>query len=126
MLDFHRFYRRLAAIDPITEFGIVEKVVGNTIESHGPNVTMGCVCWLDNQGNRVPVEVVGFTEGKVISMPLGKIDGVRQGDILTASSRTANIGMSEQLQGRVLDGLGRAIDGAPLPFDLLRQDLYAE
>jgi len=126
MLDFHRFYRRLAAIDPITEFGIVEKVVGNTIESHGPNVTMGCVCWLDNQGNRVPVEVVGFTEGKVISMPLGKIDGVRQGDILQASSRTASIGISELLRGRVLDGLGRPIDDDPIPLELHRQDLYTE
>src|SRR5262245_36221223 len=126
MLDFHRFYRRLAAVDPITEFGIVEKVVGNTIESRGPNVTMGCVCWLESRGRRVPVEIVGFTDGKVISMPLGKIDGVRQGDLLQASSRTANIGMSEQLQGRVLDGLGRPIDGLPLPLDLHRQDLYAE
>jgi flagellum-specific ATP synthase len=72
------------------------------------------------------VEVVGFTEGKVIAMPLGKIDGVRQGDILEASGRTASIGMSEQLQGRVLDGLGRPIDNAPLPLVLDRQDLYAE
>jgi flagellum-specific ATP synthase len=126
MLDFHRFYRRLAATDPITEFGIVEKVVGNTIESHGPNVTMGCVCLLDNQGNRVPVEVVGFTDGKVISMPLGQIDGVRQGDVLRASSRTASFGISEFLRGRVLDGLGRAIDDDPLPLELHRQDLYAE
>jgi flagellum-specific ATP synthase len=126
MLDYHRFYRRLEATDPIVEFGIVEKVVGNTIESHGPNVTMGCVCWLESQGRRVPVEIVGFTDGKVISMPLGKIDGVRQGDVLQASSRTASIGMSELLRGRVLDGLGRAIDGQPLPLDLYRQDLYAE
>jgi len=126
MLDFQRFERRLAKADPITEFGIVEKVVGNTIESHGPNVTMGCVCWFENQGRRVPVEVVGFTEGKVISMPLGKIDGVRQGDVLQASSRTANIGINEELQGRVLDGLGRPIDGQPMPLDLHRQDLYAD
>jgi flagellum-specific ATP synthase len=126
LLDCQRFYRRLEAVDSITEFGIVEKIVGNSIESHGPNVTMGCVCWLESQNSRVPVEVVGFSDGKVISMPLGKIDGVRQGDILKASSRTASIGMSEQLQGRVLDGLGRAIDGATLPLDLLRQDLYAE
>src|SRR5437867_1630106 len=125
MLDLQRFYRRLEKTDPITEFGIVEKVVCNTIESHGPNVTMGCVCWLENQGRRVPVEVVGFTEGKVISMPLGKIDGVRQGDLLQASSRTANIGISEELQGRVLDGLGRPIDDLPLPLDLHGQDLYA-
>jgi flagellum-specific ATP synthase len=126
MLDFHRFYGRLATVDPIIEFGIVEKVVGNTIESRGPNVTMGCVCWLESLGRRIPVEIVGFTDGKVISMPLGKIDGVRQGDILEASGRTASIGMSELLQGRVLDGLGRPIDDQPLPLELHRQDLYAE
>jgi flagellum-specific ATP synthase len=126
VLDLERFHSRLQSSDPITEFGVVEKVVGNTIESRGPNVTMGCVCWLEGEGRRVPVEVVGFTDGKVISMPLGKIDGVRQGDILQASRRTANIGMSEELQGRVLDGLGRPIDGRPLPLDLHHQDLYAE
>src|SRR3989454_10722742 len=126
MLDYQRFYRRLEIADPITEFGVVEKVVGNPIESHGPNVTMGCVCWLQNQDRRVPVEIVGFTEGKVISMPLGKIDGVRQGDVLQASTRTACIAMSEQLQGRILDGLGRPIDGKPLPLVLDRQDLYSE
>ena len=125
-LDLSRYYGRLAPVDSLTEFGVVEKVVGNTIESHGPNVTMGCVCWLENQGRRIPVEVVGFTDGKVISMPLGKIDGVRQGDILQASGRTASIGMSEELQGRVLDGLGRPIDDKPLPLELHRQDLYAE
>src|SRR6058998_1658790 len=126
MLDLTRFQRRLDEADPLTEFGIVEKVVGNTIESHGPNVTMGCVCWMENQGRRVPVEVVGFTDGKVIAMPLGKIDGVRQGDILQASGRTASIGVSEELQGRILDGLGRPIDDRPLPLLLDRQDLYAE
>ena len=126
MLDLSRFHARLNHVDPITEFGTVEKVVGNSIESHGPNVTMGCVCWLQNQGRRIPVEVVGFTDGKVIAMPLGKIEGVRQGDILQASGRTASIGISEKLQGRIIDGLGRPIDQLPLPLELDRQDLYAE
>jgi flagellum-specific ATP synthase len=126
VLDLDRFYTRLESSDPIAEFGVVEKVVANTIESHGPNVTMGCVCWLLSQGRRIPVEVVGFTDGKVISMPLGKIDGVKQGDVLRASSRTASISVSEALQGRVLDGLGRPIDQKPLPIELQRQDLYAE
>ena len=44
---------------------------------------------------------------------------------MRASSRTASIGISEGLQGRVLDGLGRP-DEKPLPLDLHRQDLYAE
>jgi flagellum-specific ATP synthase len=34
--------------------------------------------------------------------------------------------MSEQLQGRILDGLGRPIDGRPLPSELSRQELYTE
>ncbi len=125
-LDLTAYYTRLADINPMIEFGIVEKVVGNTIESHGPNVTMGCVCWLENQGRRIPVEVVGFTNGRVISMPLGKIDGIRQGDILHASRRTASIGMSEEFQGRVIDGLGRPIDDKPTPASMERQDLYSE
>jgi flagellum-specific ATP synthase len=125
-MDLSRFYSRLQAVDPMVEYGTVEKIVGNTIEAHGPNVTMGSVCWLDNQGRRVPVEVVGFQDGKVIAMPLGKIDGVRQGDILQASGRVASIGMSELLQGRILDGLGRAIDDKPMPLEMDRQDLYAE
>jgi FliI/YscN family ATPase len=87
---------------------------------------MGCVCWL-SQGNRqVPLEVVGFTDGKVISMPLGKIEGIRRGDILRASGRSAAIELSDQLQGRILDGLGRPIDGKPLPPPTGRQDLHAE
>src|SRR5213594_2448533 len=126
MLDLSRFHHRLQYADPIGEFGTIEKIVGNTIESHGPNVTMGCVCWLENQGRRIPVEVVGFTAGKVIAMPLGKIDGIRQGDILQASGRTATIGMSEELRGRILDGLGRPIDDRPMPLLLYRQDLYTD
>src|SRR5207244_7601338 len=39
---------------------------------------------------------------------------------------TESIGMSEELQGRILDGLGRPIDQSPLPLGLDRQDLYAE
>jgi flagellum-specific ATP synthase len=126
MLDLQRFYKRLNPMDPLAEFGVVEKVVGNTIQSRGPNATIGCVCWLKNQDRRVPLEIVGFNDGKVISMPLGKVEGVRQGDILQASGHTASIRMSEQLQGRVLDGLGRPIDGRPLPSELSRQELYTE
>src|SRR2546429_7975637 len=109
MLELSRFHSRLQHADPIAEFGIIEKIVGNTIESHGPNVTMGCVCWLENNGRRVPVEGVGFTDGKEVLMALGQIYSGRQGDILQAFGRNASIGLSEELRGRRLDWFGGPI-----------------
>src|SRR3954471_23181862 len=125
-LDLSRYYSRLDSANPLTEFGIVEKIVGNSIESQGPNATVGSVCWLSNGERQFPVEVVGFSGGKVITMPLGKVEGVRQGNLLRVSGRSAWIGMSESLRGRILDGLGRPIDSKPLPTDLEPQALYSE
>jgi len=125
-LDLSSHFEKLKCVDPLTEFGIVEKIVGNSIESQGPNATVGSVCWLSNGEREFPVEVVGFSEGKVITMPLGKVEGVRQGNLLRVSGRAASIGMSESLRGRVLDGLGRPIDSKPLPAQLEQQALYSE
>jgi flagellum-specific ATP synthase len=125
-LDLSRQFEKLKNVDPLTEFGIVEKIVGNSIESQGPNATVGSVCWLSNGERQFPVEVVGFSEGKVITMPLGKVEGVRQGNLLRVSGRTASVGMSESLRGRILDGLGRPIDSRPLPAELEQQSLFSE
>jgi flagellum-specific ATP synthase len=125
-MDLSTYFRRLESADPLTEFGVVDKIVGNSIESHGPNATVGSVCWLSNGQRRFPVEVVGFSGGRVITMPLGKIDGVRQGDLLRVSGKTASIGMSEAMKGFVLDGLGVPIDGKPLPPVETHQELYSD
>jgi flagellum-specific ATP synthase len=125
-LDLTPYFRRLESTDPITEFGVVDKIVGNSIESHGPNATVGSVCWLTDGQRRFPVEVVGFSGGRVITMPLGKIDGIRQGDLLRVSGKAASIGMSEGLKGFVLDGLGVPIDGKPLPPVTTNQELYSD
>ena len=51
-LNLDRFRTRLEAASPLMEYGLVEKVIANTIESHGPNVTIGSLCWLKrNQHN---------------------------------------------------------------------------
>ena len=125
-LDVKTFNDRLASIDSLVEFGVIEKVVGHSIESHGPNVTTGSLCWADTGNRLIPLEVVGFNDGRVITMPLGKLDGVKQGDLVYASGQVATIGVGEQLTGRVLDGLGRPIDGRPVSDTLDRQGLYAE
>ena len=125
-IDLSEYHRRLVGIETLPEYGVIQKVVGNSIESHGPNVTPGSICWVDNGNALIPVEVVGFNDGKVIAMPLGKLEGVSQGCQVYASGREATVGIREQLMGRVLDGLGRPIDGRPLPDGLDVQELYSE
>lgn len=125
-LDLSGYHARLSGADSLTEYGVIEKVVGNSIETHGPDVTTGSLCWVQNGTARIPLEVVGFNNGRVISMPLGQMDGICQGQHVFASGRAASIGMGEHVLGRVLDGLGRPIDGAPLAGFTESQDLYAE
>jgi flagellum-specific ATP synthase len=124
--ELSRYLARLNEVEPLIEFGTVKKVVANTIESEGPNVTVGSLCWLHHEGRRFPVEVVGFHDGKITSMPLSKVDGIRQGDIVRTAHRVATFGVDEKLCGRVLNGMGRPIDGWPLPSGLHQQELYAE
>jgi FliI/YscN family ATPase len=56
--------------------------------------------------------VVGFRDGLVLSVPLGPTSGIRPGDTIVARGNTASIPVGDGLLGRVIDGLGRPIDGA--------------
>ncbi|HVC21712.1 MAG TPA: FliI/YscN family ATPase [Vicinamibacterales bacterium] len=107
------FLDRVEQTDPMPLCGHVVRTVGLVVESRGPRARVGELCELLGAGGEppVPVEVVGFRDGNVLSIPLGGTAGIRPGDrIVTRSSRTA-IAVGEALLGRVIDGLGRPLDG---------------
>ncbi len=68
---------------------------------------------LDRAGRREAVdgEVVGFAGDETIVMPLGTTAGVRRGDRVVAMAHTQTVRVGSAVLGRVLDGLGRPIDG---------------
>lgn len=112
----------------VTVRGRVNQVIGMVIEGHLPGVPVGSICMIDvHRGNtRVAAEVVGFREGATLLMPLGSMQGVEPGSEITFLDKEARVPVSEALLGRVIDGLGRPMDGkGPLNTD---QDypLYAE
>ncbi|AXC09520.1 Flagellum-specific ATP synthase FliI [Acidisarcina polymorpha] len=87
-----------------------------TIESVGPLASVGESCEIvDGSGLRHLAEVIGFHGDRVLSMPLHTCDGIRFGDPVTALGTTPEIEVGEALVGRVLDGLGRPIDGGRRP-----------
>ncbi|MDD2763103.1 MAG: FliI/YscN family ATPase [Opitutaceae bacterium] len=93
--------------------GTVTGVTGLIIESEGPNVGLGELCLLRSGRDDVSImaEVVGFREHKVLLMPLGDTIGLHAGCEVAACDRPPVPSPSPVLLGRVLDALGRPMDG---------------
>jgi len=68
-------------------------------------------------------EIVGFHEDRAIVMLLGHAAGVRPGHAVVGVSSSAAASVGPRLLGRVLDGMGRPIDGGPAPAGLTRRPL---
>lgn len=91
--------------------GTVAEIVGLIVESNGPASAIGDFCQvLTGGGRRVRTQVVGFRDGRVLSMPLEETDGIQAGDKVLARKEESRIVAGPQLLGRVLDGFGQPLD----------------
>lgn len=108
-----RHIGRLLSIDLIRQNGKVRQVIGVVIESLGPAMSVGETCKIAYKRNAEPVlaEVVGFRDNKVLMMPLGELAGIGAGSEVISLGKPLDIELAPTLLGRVLDGLGRPIDG---------------
>lgn len=113
--DLSAARERLHLIDPIKVHGRVQQVIGLVIESVGPAARVGEVCEIHFQRTRPPIfaEVVGFRQNRVLLMPLGEMEGITPGSQVVATGMVHKVPVGECLLGRVLDGLGRPMDGGP-------------
>ena len=101
-------------VDTIQFTGKVERIVGLTIESHGPEVQYGELCKIKiGEGEYLWAEVVAFNKNKVILMPIGEMKGVVPGAEVFAAGTSLMVPVSNKLLGRVLDGTGKPLDGKP-------------
>ncbi|WP_371368971.1 putative ATP synthase YscN [Sporomusa rhizae] len=93
--------------------GRITQIIGLVIESQGPHVNLGELCYIHprNLGEPIPAEVVGFRENRVLLMPIGELQGIGPGCEVVSAHRTLKVSVGRQLLGRVLDGLGNPIDG---------------
>ncbi len=107
---------RVGTMDLMPPAGDVIRTVGLLIESSGPRASVGDVCELvsDDGGAALPVQVVGFRDKVLLTVPLGDTAGIRPGSRIVARSGSVSIPVGEQLLGRVLDPLGRPLDDKPL------------
>jgi flagellum-specific ATP synthase len=107
-----RYLRRMRRVQPWRWRGQVLQAVGATIESAGPNSSVGESCEIiDRIGRPHLAEVIGFRGSTVLTMPVDAPEGIRFGDAVEALGTKPEIEAGPALIGRVLDGLGNPIDG---------------
>ncbi|HEX4230576.1 MAG TPA: FliI/YscN family ATPase [Bryobacteraceae bacterium] len=126
-VNFEPYFRALDRLDPFLFGGEVTEMVGLLIESRGPAVALGDFCEVQTSaGRKLRTQVIGFRNGKVLSMPLEETDGIQLGDRVVARTSDARVHVGPQLLGRVLDGFGRPIDGKGPIAGAVQYDLMAK
>jgi flagellum-specific ATP synthase len=108
-----RCAERITDADLHERRGRVDDLIGLIVEATGLEAEVGEVCTVE-AGRRsppVPAEVVGFRAGRTLLMPLGEIHGIGPGHAVTATGQPVRVPVGDELLGRVIDGLGRPIDG---------------
>lgn len=112
-----KYIEQLSQIDPIRVNGKVTQVIGLTVESEGPDASIGDVCYIYPFKSDRPLkaEVVGFKNNKVILMPLGELHSIGPGCDVVGTGKPLTVQVGHELLGKVLDGLGQPLDGSFLP-----------
>jgi flagellum-specific ATP synthase len=125
-IDLSRFAAILDRIDPVRSEGEVVQLVGLIVESRGPAAAIGDFCEIRTRtGRKIRTQVIGFRQGRVLSMPLEDTGGLSLGDRILARGGDAEVRVSRDLLGGVLDGFGERMDPGPAIQGTETRPLYA-
>src|SRR4051812_22440523 len=110
-IDLKSYQEALPRFQSMRWIGEVVQVVGLLVESKGPAAALGDLIEIYTSDRRaVRCQVVGFRDGRVLSMPLEEAGGLQLGDRVIAREEAASVGVGPGLLGRVIDGFGLPMD----------------
>jgi len=104
--------RRALEVSAPERVGALASIVGLSIDITGISGAVGDLVSIETDNDEPTVaEVVAITPHTLRCMPLGAVHGLRVGMQARATGRPLMTPTGPQLLGRVLDGLGRPMDG---------------
>jgi type III secretion protein N (ATPase) len=111
-----RLHAAVARATPLAPRGRLTRAAGLALEAALGGVRLGELVEIRSPG-RAPLaaEVVGVREDRAVLLPLGDLAGLGLDADVVPTGAPLAIRVSEALRGRILDGLGRPIDGRPAP-----------
>jgi flagellum-specific ATP synthase len=104
--------RALAAARP-RSLGTVVELAGLHLLVTGLPLAVGDLVEVLRSPDGLLAEAIALRPDGAVCLPLGTLNGVRIGDHVRHTGGPLQIAVGEALRGRVLDGLGRPIDGGP-------------
>lgn len=115
IINFDKYQNLINNTHLTNDSGKVTEVTGLIIKGYIPGVSVGSICEIQTAASDKPVlaEVVGFRDRHVLMMSLGSQQGISMGSKITLSKSIATVKVSEELLGRVVDGMGKALDNGP-------------
>ncbi len=117
-MDLHALREQLARAPATRPVGRVLGLTGLSVRLALPGAHVGDVVVIQRLRGPLLAEIVGFTPEGTVAIPLGDTTGIGPEDPVEGTGGPLRVGAGHALLGRVLDGLGRPIDGAPLPDGL--------
>ncbi|MCL2030532.1 MAG: flagellar protein export ATPase FliI [Oscillospiraceae bacterium] len=114
-MEYSALREKLIQTDSLKFSGKVQMIAGLTVEASGPAVQIGEMCRIYSLSGDsfIPAEMVGFRDKRVLLMPYGDMTGVGPGSRVVSTNRTLRVPVGMNYLGRVVDGLGRPMDGGP-------------
>jgi ATP synthase in type III secretion protein N len=107
---FDSLFEELEEIELTAAHGRITHVIGMLIKAIIPKVKMGEICMIKRDGPPLLAEVVGFSENEVLLSPMGEMMGVSVSSEVIPMSAKLHIKVGPNLLGRVLNGMGEALD----------------
>ena len=124
-IDLGRHLAALPQRPPHVCRGRVVELTGLVVRAAAEGLRQGELVHIHSDGSEPLVaEVVGFRADEAVLLPLGDTRGLAPGAEVVPSGRPLTVRAGRALLGRVLDGLGRPLDGRPLPEGLAPWDLH--
>lgn len=118
-MNIERYTRSIEKADLYKRYGRIQRVIGLMIESVGPAVSIGNVCYIHTKNNeKILAEVVGFHDNNVLLMPYAPINEISPGSLVEATNKPLMIKVGKGLVGKVIDAVGLPLDQTTLPRGL--------
>jgi len=108
----NRINAALSAAQPLTR-GKVTGAVGLRVTVSGLEARVGDLLQMGEGDEAILAEVAALDGERLSCLPLGPIAGLSTGTPVVSTGGPLRVAVGPDLRGRILDGLGRPMDGGP-------------